>query len=216
MSRLLSRLWNGPFLSQTYNIFPNWLKYFQLTGREPAQLLRHRKDRCFSDRSWLWLRRVCHRKNYKWLCLALGFAQRLCIAGHPQGELLNAEDGSERGCKATREGLRNESPNIPNAGMRNYCISWNRRDLRMLHLWLGAWLPNKLQPYGPTDRWIQGMLKTVSATHHQVVQHTLEANVQKMDKVACLLHLAEWNIGDWETESQREKTHADTSGDETS
>lgn len=198
-------------------VFTNWLKYFQLTGREPAQLLRQRKDRCFSDRSWLWLGPVCHRKNYKSLCLALGFAQRLCIAGHPQGELLNAEDGSERGCKAARESPRNESPNNPNAGMRNYCTSWNRRDFRMLHLWLGVWLPNKLQPYGPTDRWIQGMLKTVSATHHQVAEHTLEANVQKVDKVACLLHLAEWNIGEWVTEKKGKKTpHADTSENETS
>lgn len=123
--------------------------------------------------------------------LALGFVQRLRIAGHPQGGLLNAEDGSEGSCKTARESLRYESPNNPDAGMRNCCISWNRRDLRMLHLRLGAWLPNKLQPYGPTDRWIQGMLKTVSATHHQVARRTLEANVQKMDKVACLLHLVE-------------------------
>lgn len=144
------------------------------------------------------------------------FAQRLLIAGHPQGGLLNPEDGSERSCKTARESLRCESPNNSNAGMRNFCISWNRRDLRMLHLRLGAWLPNILQPYGATDRWIQGMLKTVSATNHQVARHTLEANVQKMDKVACLLHLVEWNIGDWVTESQRKKAHAETSEDGTS
>lgn len=109
----------------------------------------------------------------------------------PKRELLNAEDGSKRGCKAARESLRYDSPNNPNGGMRNCCISWNRRGLRMLHLRLGAWLPNKLQPYGLADRWIQGMLETVSARHHQVARHTLEANVQKTDKVECLLHLVE-------------------------
>lgn len=105
--------------------------------------------------------------------------------------------------KAARESQRWKFPSIPGAAVMNCCISWDRRDLRMLLLWLGGWLPNKFKPYGPTDRWIQGILKTVSATHHQVARRALEANVQKMDKVAWLLHLIEWNIESWVKESRR-------------
>lgn len=146
----------------------------------------------------------------KGVCQALGIKQKLHIMGHFQKPGL--ADGPNQLLKTALKKLvtqqrKDWDQKLPVVllALRGAMASQEpcpqklppARDLKLPgRWWQGGEPPDELQPRVLTDRWVQDMLRTVSATYHQLAS-AQNANIPKMDKqLGALLRPAEWNTGD--------------------
>ncbi|XP_068799027.1 protein NYNRIN-like [Struthio camelus] len=146
----------------------------------------------------------------KGVCQALGIKQKLHITGHFQKP--GSAEGPNQTLKTALRKLVNQQrkdwdQKLPlvllalRGAVASHRISPQKltpgRDPKVPgHWWQRGEPPDDLQPRVLTDRWIQEMLKTVSATYHQLAL-AQEASVPKMDKqLGALLRPMEWNTGD--------------------
>ncbi|GAB0187988.1 protein NYNRIN-like [Grus japonensis] len=146
----------------------------------------------------------------KGVCQALGIKQKLHITGHFQKP--GSAEGPNQPLKMALRKLVNQQrkdwdQKLPlvllalRGAVASQAPSPQKlppaRDLKLLgHWWQRGEPPDELQPRVLTDRWVQDVLRTVSATYHQLAS-VQDTNIPKMDKqLGVLLHPVEWNMGD--------------------
>lgn len=146
----------------------------------------------------------------KGVCQALGIKQKLHITGHFQKP--GSAEGPNQPLKTALRKLVNQQrkdwdQKLPlvllalRGAMASHVPSPQKlppaTDSKLPgHWWQRGEPPDELQPRVLTDRWVRDMLRTVSATYHQLAL-VQETNIPKMDKqLGVLLRPAEWNTGD--------------------
>ncbi|XP_072718425.1 protein NYNRIN-like [Ciconia boyciana] len=146
----------------------------------------------------------------KGVCQALGIKQKLHIMGHFQKP--GSVEGHNQLLKTALRKLVNQQrkdwdEKLPlvllalRGAVASHTPSPQKlppaRDPKLPgHWWQRGEPPDELQPRVLTDRWVQDMLRTVSAMYHQLAS-VQETNIPKMDKqLGMLLRPMEWNTGD--------------------
>lgn len=146
----------------------------------------------------------------KGVCQALGIKQKLHITGHFQ-KPMSAEGPNQILKTALRKLVSQQRKDwdrklpLTLLALRGALASQTcsppkfppARDPKLLeHWWRGGEPPDEMQPRVLMDRWVQDMLRTVSATYHQLAS-VQETHIPKLDKqLGVLLRPMEWNTGD--------------------
>lgn len=194
--------------------FTKWVEAFPARNNTPSATAKILVEHIFS---WWGIPKEIHSDHSqhfigevtKGVCKALGIKQKLHIMGYFQKP--NSAEGPNQPLKTALRKLVSQQRKdwdhklpLTLLALRGALASQTpppkfppARDPKILeHWWQGGEPPDEMQPRVLMDRWVQDMLRTVSATYHQLASGQ-EANIPKMDKqLGVLLRPVEWNTGD--------------------